>query len=491
MIAVGLLRFGLDLSEAKALAFLQDGCDLALTQSSFSRLSTEFLVRWRIFCEERLPTLAADLVPLVVQIDCTTTPGAASTCRARHALTGVTLWADQLEAESKPEVLRFLRTFRAIYGVPVLWVRDQSTTLREALEEVFPGVPQQEDHWHFLDDLGPVVMPDYEPLRQGLVADDGLARLAHWSRKLPLTGATLEELERVWVRLALEWVEEGRTHPGGFPFRLAYLEAVHRLERVVEWVKAVLRANVRWHCAVAEMAELKTRVERLLGREGVRLPRARLRSEVLLWEEVRSAMRAERSRRSRDDLAPMTHEDVAEAQRRFEEAGTRFATQGEWAQAIWEKVARRFEAHREFLWVEVPGLNGVVRSTVALERAHATDRRGVRHRRGQEATGEEMSSLGALLAFWSNARSPWFVEHVLTGVNLWEAFARQDPEEVRKRLLALPKEGRRPRVEVPRGKAGERLEELVKLLTSAGPIEPGLTAWAASIGALPPEAPAQ
>jgi hypothetical protein len=490
-IVVGLLRFALDLPEEKGLALLRDGCHLALTQSSFSRLSTEFLVRWRMLCEERLSAHATELTPLVVQIDGTTTPGTASTCRARHALTGVTLWAEQLEAENKPEVRRFLLRFREVYGRPVLWIRDQSATFREALNEVFPGVSQQEDHWHFLDDLGPVVMPDYEPLRHGLIDGEALARLTEWSRKLPVEGTTLEELERVWVRLALEWIEEGRTHPGGFPFRLAYLEVARRLERVGEWSRALVRANVRWNAGVPEVGELRTKTERLLGREGVRGPLGRLRLEVGLWEEIRSAMRAERSRRSREDLAPMTHGDVVEARRRIEEAGDRFVALGEWAEAVWEKVARRFKAHAEYLWVEVPGLETVIRSSVALERAHGADRRGVRHRRGQEATGEEMSRLGSLLAFWSNARCPWFVDHAVSEVNLWEEFARQDAGEVRRRLRALPTEGRRPRVEVPRRKAGERLEALVKLLTGDGPIQAGLTSWAASIGALTPETPGQ
>ncbi|MGI0132290.1 MAG: hypothetical protein ACREDK_04260 [Thermoplasmata archaeon] len=145
MMAVGLLRFGLDLREVRGLALLGDGGDLALTQRSFSRLVTEFLVRWRMLCEKRLAEDVAELAPLVVPIDCTVTPGAAATCRARHALTGVTLWAEQLEAENKPEVLRFLRTFRQVPGAPVLRIRDQSATFREALNEEFPGVPQQED----------------------------------------------------------------------------------------------------------------------------------------------------------------------------------------------------------------------------------------------------------------------------------------------------------------------------------------------------------
>lgn len=491
MIAVGLLRFGLDLPEQKLLAFLEDGCGLPLAQSSISRLSTEFLVRWRMLCEERLSAHATELTPLVVQIDCTTTPGAASTCRARHALAGVTLGAEQLESENKGEVRRFLHRFRAVYGTPALWIRDQSATFREALNEVFPGVPQQEDHWHFLDDLGPVVMPDYEPLRHGLIDAEALARLTVWSRKLPVEGTTLEELERVWVRLALEWIEEERTHPGGFPFRLAYLEVARRLERVGEWSRALVRANVRWNAGVPEVGELRTKTERLLGREAVRVPLGRLRLEVALWEEIRSAMRAERSRRSREDLAPMSHADVVEARRRIGEAGDRFVALGEWAEAVWEKVGRRFEAHAAYLWVEVPGLETVIRSSVALERAHGADRRGVRHRRGQEATGEEMSRLGSLLAFWSNARCRWFVDHALSGVNLWEEFARQDAGEVRRRLRALPTEGWRPRVEVPRKKAAERLEALVKLLTGDGPIQSGLTSWAASIGALPPESSGQ
>ncbi|MGI0133205.1 MAG: RNA-guided endonuclease InsQ/TnpB family protein, partial [Thermoplasmata archaeon] len=74
------IHFDLDLLEGRGLALLRDGGDLALTQSSFSRLSTEFLLLWRMLCEEGLAEHVAELVPLVVQIDCTVTRGAAATC---------------------------------------------------------------------------------------------------------------------------------------------------------------------------------------------------------------------------------------------------------------------------------------------------------------------------------------------------------------------------------------------------------------------------
>lgn len=53
------------------------------------------------------------------------------------------------------------------YGTPPLLIRDLSPTIREAVIEVFPNVPQQEDHWHYLSVLGPLGLLDYVPLRHG------------------------------------------------------------------------------------------------------------------------------------------------------------------------------------------------------------------------------------------------------------------------------------------------------------------------------------
>lgn len=331
------------------------------------------------------------------------------------------------------------------------------------MEEVFPGVPQGEDHWHFLDDRGPEVMPDYPRLTEALVKDHGLANLARESRRLPLEGRTVEEVERVWVRAVLEWVEAAR-----------------------RWAEEVIRGNVRRGLCVTDVAKLKMLVGRLLDREGVKLHLDRTKSEAVLWGEVRRAMRAERERRSHPELAPMTREDVTRAKEGIAAALERFAHREDWAQAIVATVVKRFEEHGRYLWTEVPGLAIVVRSTVPLERDHGADRRRIRHRTGREETGEEMGRLGSLLASWSNVRCPWFRDHVLSGVNLWEVFVGQDAGEVRRRILAMPREGRRPRVVLPRGEKGrERLEELVRLIAGEGPLEPALSAWVTSVAPPP------
>jgi len=488
--AAGLLRFGLNLPEESGKALLGDGWGIFLSLSDISRLSVEFLVRWRMFCEKALPAHPPDPkeCPLVVQVDGMVVEGGPVTCRFRHAILGVTLWAEQIEVESEPQVTPVLRTFEKHYGPPVHMLRDGSLAYRKAMKKVFPGVSQGEDHWHYLDDLGPVVVPDYRPLKDALVKDHGLSALTEWSRKRPLKGQTIEEVERVWVRAGLEWEEEAREHPGGFPFRFAYLEVVHRLEAIRRWAGKMILGNGRRGIIVPELVELKSRVTRLLDREGVKLHLVRTEAEVQLMMDIRRAMRTERERRSHPELAPMTREDVAQAKREIDAALDRFAGLGDWAQSIVATVVKRFEDHGPYLWAEVPGLSVVIRSTVPLEKDHGADRRRVRHRTGGEDTGGEMGRLGSLLAFWSNIRSPWFRDHVLPGVNLWEVFAQQDPEEVRRRILALPREGRRPRVLLPRGeKARECLESLVELVAGDEPLEPRLSEWMASVSPPPGE----
>ena len=171
-------------------------------------------------------------------------------------------------------------------------------TLREAAAEVYPEVPQGEAHWHFLSTIGLVILVDHEPLRKGLLAGDAFALLAQWSRRLPDEGRTLDELERVWVHLTLEWIDTARLHTGGFPWRLPYLEAARCLRRVEGRSETLVRAGAARNAGVPEVVELRRRVRELLARESVRLPFGRPSAESDCWEELRRAMRVERCRRA-------------------------------------------------------------------------------------------------------------------------------------------------------------------------------------------------
>lgn len=483
MIVVGLMRYGLDFERREVVAFLK-GHGTPLSEAAVSYLAVEFLVRWQMFCEERLASLAPRLAPIVLQIDGTVEANGPVTFRAREARTGITLAAEQLVVESLGEVVGFLERYRERFGAPAVIVRDLSATLKGASEQVFPGVPQQVDHFHFVADIGEALLrPDYEALRQGLLAGSGLARLAEWSRTLPIRGRDLETLERLWVRLALEWIDAARTTPGGFPFHLAYLEVAERMRWVAERSTRLLTLNVRRRVAIPEVARLKQTLEGLLDRASGREPLGRLRALVRAWEEVRRAMKIERDRRSREELREFTAADVVAVKAAVERQGRLLASRG--LEEAWAKVERRFEEQAPYLWVaaHVPGLS---RTTVDLERAHRSDRQGIRHRTGQKATGPEMGRIGSLLAMFSNLENDWFSEKGCPETNLWAEFARQGPREVRRRIRALRGAGRRERVPVAPRHAKEQLDEFVEILEREGPSATELGRWASRVSAPQP-----
>ncbi len=71
---MGFLRFGLKWKEEDIQTFLR-GHGLSVSQASLSLRTTEFLVRWQMFSEERLLHLAPQLRPFVLQIDGTCVEG--------------------------------------------------------------------------------------------------------------------------------------------------------------------------------------------------------------------------------------------------------------------------------------------------------------------------------------------------------------------------------------------------------------------------------
>jgi hypothetical protein len=206
-VLAGLLRFGLKWKEEDIQTFLR-GHGLSVSQASLSLHSTEFLVRWQMFSEERLLHLAPQLRPFVLQIDGTCVEGGPVTFRVREAKSGVTLYARQIVSESLEEVVPVLVAFKVRFGDPALLVRDDSATLKGACDRVFPGVPQQVDHFHFLTKAGErLVKEENERLRGGMLLDDGMAKLAQWSRGLPTVARGPGDWVGVVARLAAEHVE--------------------------------------------------------------------------------------------------------------------------------------------------------------------------------------------------------------------------------------------------------------------------------------------
>lgn len=511
LFAIGWLRFVLHLQRDEVQAVLASrGVDIGT--GSISRLGDEFLVRFRtwfedqqrgitqVMSEELAPgeatgTGEADAEPArgyTLVIDGTMEDGGEVTFRARCASRGLTLHADVLESESEAEVVRFLEHVREVYPKPGLVVRDLGTAVTNAVTEVFPGVPQQACHVHFLRAVGKQLLVDpYRALRRAILATKQPVQLRRFGRAIdvPLEGLltnTVEDSEvvetafRLWARLLTEHIEQARTPARGLPFRLAYLEYVERAREGLAHTRRLLDQARGRYLVVPALLTLEERLEALLEDRDVIRTTRRVRLLNGWFEEVRSAMRLERWALSGrvDELAAADVDEeadevsvpsVAEIQRTVDAMRTEARKAGleeEWCRA----VVDRFDRHGETLWTcldengdIVEDVEEVVRVTNGIERDHRDVRAGVRRRTGRKTTRNELERVGEHLAVLGNLWCPWFVEHVLDGVDLRAAFLGLDEEEIQERLGTLRQKRFGESLPVAACERENRLAELVRV----------------------------
>lgn len=516
LLAIGFLRFALHLQRAEVQAVLaRRGVEIGT--GSISRLGDEFLVRFRAWFERQQSSIARvmgeelaagddtgtgedEAEPVrgyTLVIDGTMEDGGEVTFRARCATRGLTLHADVLESESEEEVTRFLEHVREVYPEPGLVVRDLGTAVTNAVTEVFPGVPQQACHVHFLRAVGKQLLADpYQELRRAMLATKQPARLRRFGRAIdaPLDGFglhtdTVDEREvveaafMVWARLLTEHIEQARTPASGMPFRLAYLEYFERARKGLAHTRRLLEQARRLSLVVPALLTLEEQLEALLKDPDVIRTARRVGLLNEWFEEVRSAMRLERWALSGradelaaigveeglDELSAPSIEEINRTVEAMRAEARKAGLEEEWRRAVVE----RFERHGETLWTcldedgeLVEEVERVVRVTNGIERDHRDIRAGVRRRTGRKATRNELERVGEHLAVLSNLWCPWFVEHVLGGVDLRSTFLELNEEEIQERLGQLRRKRFGECLPVAAGDREERLAELVSVAAS-------------------------
>ncbi len=490
MLLVGILRYGLNWQLEEVRPVLHRSLGLPrLSLSTLSYLGLQFLVRWQLFCEERLLQLAPRLRPYLLQIDCTQEDGGPATAVARDARTQVILLARQKVSENEKALTQFTSEVDRRYGLPAQICRDMGVALKAACTVAWPTVRQRVDPYHFLANGGKITLKEsHEGLKHGLTGDEGLAKLLEWARKLPSRPRCSEEVVAVVARLMAEWIDEARRHAGSFPFHLAYAEVMERMEQTIAWLEEALHAQARTlGLDLSALGELKRRLEHLRGREAVRRHWARLPILRWGWHEAREALHVARDRRRRATSPVVMENDAEAAKRRIAEAGAKVRAAGEYEAGVWAKFEESLREQETYLWgpseawMETEGGG----STVELERVHHRGRSGIRARTHQKSTGEEMGRVGAQLDMVQNLTNRWFVVNGLTGVNLWEVFAGQSWEEIREKLDGLGEEGARERVPIGRKRARAALEAVMEILTQREEeLRERLEAWAGEQGLL-------
>lgn len=479
-IAVGLLRFGLDLRLKQTRAILaKHGIHLSL--ACLSNLGDEFLIRWSLFVEDTRPAWAPRLMEgFALMLDATHVNGGPATMRALDATRGVTIHAACIPSENEEDVVAFLETVKALVGVPWIILRDMSPAIKAACLRVFPGVPQQICHFHFLREAGKSLLEaSYGRLKDAIVATEELPALQRAVDALAAGKGETDGVRRavgVFARLALEHVVSARDSVGGFPFRLAYHEVAQRVRDARAWLKTGVACAMRFNVCHPILLEARERLD-ALGEDAAVKPLFLRVDRLFGWFlEVRGLMRLERDLNDGDEPPPLTPADRLTILARVNQIRGEAAAAGTAEAAAWERFADRFRAHEDELWVTL-GQKGVGRTTNPLEGRHREDRRRIRRRTGRHATSDQMERVGEHLALWSNAGNPWFIRNVLEGVDLRRVFLAQDAARVEAGVTALRAKRWRGRLPVRARDRHGLLEEFVRMMGSSP--EPGqLVAWA-------------
>ena len=482
-IAVGLIRFSLDWDlEATRIALAARGIELSL--ACLSNLSDEFLIRWNLFLEDTRPAWAPRLKRgFVLMIDATHVNGGPATVRAVDARTGVTILSQCIPSENEDDLVVFLQDVKRLVGKPRRILRDGGSAIKAACARVFPNVAQQLCHFHYLREAGKALLTgSYDALKKAVVETKELPALQRIADALAHTVPHESGVRRalgVFARLLIEHVVSARDSVGGFPFRLAYHEAAARVRDARAWAAKAVTSAMRLNVHHPLLVEARQRLD-ALGQDADVRP-AFLRVERL-WSwflEVRDLMRLERGFNDGNEPPVLTPSDRDAVLKRVHEIRGEAARAGPAESAAWEGLVERFREHEHELWVFLDA-KGVPRTTNQIEGYHRDDRRGIRKRTGQGATNAGMERVGEYLALWSNARNPWFVKRVLSGVDLAKAFLSQDRARVAAGLAALRAKRWRGRLPVRAQDRKGLLEEFVRLMDS-GSEAAGLDAWAARV----------
>lgn len=278
----------------------------------------------------------------------------------------------------------------------------------------------------------------------------------------------------VFAQLLVEHVLSARDSVGGFPFRLAYHEVASRVRhaRTRKTVKGAMRLDLHNPLLV----EARTRLDALGDDPDLKAAFLRVGRLYGWFQKVRALMRLDGDFNDGEEPPPFTREGRGKVLARLGEIRGSAKQAGPVEAMAWEGFVDRFGQQEGELWafLDEPG---AARTTNQIESCHREDRRGVRKRTGQSATGPAMERVGEHLALWSNARNPWFIQHVLTGVDLVQEFLKQDAEHVKQRLAVLRGKRWRGRLPVAAKKRQGLLEVFVGLVESEAP-EASLQEWA-------------
>ncbi len=365
----------------------------------------------------------------------------------------------KLPSENADRLIPFLRSLKQAYGDPIAMVHDMGAAILNAIEKVFPKIPDYICHFHFLKDIGKDLFAhDYGTIRRHLKthairghlrktakglekaidADpDALHCLHGYLESKPLHEAKMSLMPLVMVYLIICWVLEAKqgSQGFGFPFDRAHFDFYRRVR---EAYPDLLEVKPK----MANNAPLLPLVpiSKMLADQALASTVLRMHDKVGIFDQLREAMRIAQPD-SGNGLNDEGDPDITT----IEDRVTRFRHADEIEQLAATNIAyRKMVDQIDKYWdklfadpIQVPTKTGTVtlqpqRTNNIMEQFFRDLKRSHRKRSGNHTLTKTLKTMMAQTPLVKNLDNPQYVQIVLNGkTSLAERFAEIDSVQVR------------------------------------------------------------
>jgi hypothetical protein len=365
----------------------------------------------------------------------------------------------KLPSENACQLIPFLRKIKQAYGDPIALVHDMGAAILQAVEEVFPTIPDYICHFHFLKDIGKDLFGhDYSTIRRHLkthrirslllktakglnkaIEDDTVTRqcLHRYLQSKQLHEPQTPLRPLVAAYLIINWILEAKnqSHGFGFPFDRPHLDFYLRLQEAYPNLKE-LKQKMGADASLLPLVPIsKTLADKALANTVLSM-----REKVGTFDQLREAMRIAQP----DSRAGLNDEGDAEITT-IEARVTRFRHSEEIRELAattiaYQKMVKQIDKYWDQLFADpievVTGTGPVAvqpqRTNNILEQFFRYLKRNGRKRSGNHALTKTLKTMLAQTPLVKNLDNPQYMEIILNGkASLAERFAEINIVQVR------------------------------------------------------------
>ena len=440
-----------------------NGRNIAISLREIDYLGRRFIVYLALVHEqsqEKIKQFMGSLGGYILHLDGTCEGDSPHLMSTIDELSKIVLDNIKIPTENARQLIPFLRRIQQAYGDPIALVHDMGVAILNAVEEVFPNVPDYICHFHFLKDIGKDLLEhDYSTIRRHLrthrirsqlrktakevkkaIEDDSDARqcLKHYleSKQLDEPDTPLRPL--VVVYLVISWVLEAKSESNGFgfPFDRPHLDFYLRLQETYPKLKA-LKQNMGVDASLLQLMPIrKTLTDKALSSTV-----SRMLDAVRIFDQLRDVMRIAQpdSREGLNDEgdADMTTIKAHLTHFRHSEEIKHLAART----VAYRKMVKQIDKYWDKLFadpIQVSTRTGSTfvqpqRTNNILEQFFRYLKRNGRKRSGNHALSKTLKTMLAQTPLVKNLENPQYMEIILNGkANLAGRFAEIDIVQVRK-----------------------------------------------------------